>query len=80
VAPALSFWTEEADESIGTTAHLWVQYDYSEGWYIKVGWEHLFTGDGLEDGSFNHRYGLEFTGGRGDDDADYVYIDTGLQF
>ncbi len=80
VAPALSFWTEEADSEIGTSAHLWVQYDYSEDWYIKVGWEHLFTGDGLEDGSFHHRYGLEFSGGRGDDDADYVYMDTGLRF
>jgi hypothetical protein len=80
LAPALSFWTDESDDAIGTSAHGWIQYDYSEDWYIKVGWEHLFTGEGLEDGSFSHLYGLEFSGGRGDDDADYVYVDTGLKF
>lgn len=80
VAPALSFWTAESSDSIGTTVHGWITYNYSEDWYIKVGWEHLFTGQGLEDGSFTHRYGLEFNGGRGDDDADYIYIDTGLKF
>ena len=80
VAPALSFWTEESGDDIGTTAHLFVNYQYSEDLYFKAGWEHLFTGDGLEDGNFIHRYGLEFSGGTDDDDADYYYLETGLKF
>ena len=80
VAPALSFLTEESSEDIGTSAHLFVNYQYSPDLYFKVGWEHLFTGDGLEDGNFIHRYGLEFSGGTDNDDADYLYFDTGLKF
>ncbi|GMW00565.1 MAG: hypothetical protein AMXMBFR84_17020 [Candidatus Hydrogenedentota bacterium] len=80
IAPALSFWTEESNEEIGVSAHLWVNYQYSEDLYFKIGWEHLFTGQGLEDGSFLHRYGQEFSGGSGNDDADYLYMDIGLRF
>ena len=80
VAPALSFWTEESDDDIGVTTHLFVNYQYSEDLYFKAGWEHLFTDDGLEDGNFIHRYGLEFSGGTSDDDADYFYLETGLKF
>ncbi|GMU91060.1 MAG: hypothetical protein AMXMBFR4_01180 [Candidatus Hydrogenedentota bacterium] len=80
VAPALSFWTNESADDIGVSTHLWINYQYSEDLYFKIGWEHLFTGQGLEDGSFMHRYGLEFSGGSDDDDADYIYFDTGLKF
>jgi hypothetical protein len=80
VAPALSFWTEESDDDIGTSVHLFVNYQYSEDLYFRVGWERLFTGDGLEDGSFIHRYGFEFSGGTDSDDADYLYAETGLKF
>jgi len=80
VAPALSFLTQASDDEIGTTTHLWVKYDYTEDLYFRLGWEHLFTGQGLEDGNFVHRYGLEFNGGTDDEDADYIYFDTGLKF
>lgn len=80
VAPALSFWTAEADDEIGTSTHVWLKYDYTENLFFRIGWEHLFTGEGLEQGSFLHRYGLEFSGGTDDDDADYLYFDTGIRF
>jgi len=80
VAPALSFWTEESDDDIGTSVHVFVNYQYTEDLFFKAGWEHLFTGDGLEDGNFIHRYGLEFSGGTSNDDADYLYLETGLKF
>ncbi len=80
VAPALSFLTQASDDEIGTTTHLWAKYDYTENLYFRVGWEHLFTGQGLADGNFVHRYGLEFNGGTDDEDADYLYFDTGIKF
>ncbi|MBI3117614.1 MAG: alginate export family protein [Candidatus Hydrogenedentes bacterium] len=70
----------EADDDIGYTASLWLRYDYSKDLYFMVGWDHLFTGDGLRDGSYLHRMGLEFSGGTDDADADYVYFDTGITF
>jgi len=80
VAPALSFLTQSTDDDIGATTHVWAKYDYTEDLFFRIGWEHLFTGDGLADGSFVHRYGLEFNGGTDDEDADYIYFDTGLKF
>ncbi|MBI4557658.1 MAG: alginate export family protein [Candidatus Hydrogenedentes bacterium] len=80
IAPALSFWTKEADNEIGFVTHLYAKYNYSEDLYFKLGWEHLFTGDGLAEGSFTHRYGLEFSGGTDDENANYFYCETGLKF
>ena len=80
VAPALSFWTEESDEYMGTRLYLWVRYNYSEDLHFRVGWERLFAGDGLEDGNFVSRNGLEFNGGTGKEDADYFFFECGLTF
>jgi len=80
IAPNLSFWTSDSSDEIGVTVHAWVKYDYSEDWFIKVGWEHLFSGDGLRDGSYTLRNGLAFHGGSDGDDADYIYFHTGLKF
>ncbi len=80
VAPALSFLTQASDDEIGTTTHLWAKYDYTENLFFRIGWEHLFTGQGLANGNFIHRYGLEFSGGTDDEDADYLYFDTGIRF
>jgi len=80
IVPELGFWTQEADDDIGEVAHLWVKYQYSEDLWIKVGWEHLFTGDALEDGNFIKRNGLLMTSGTDNDDTDYIYFDTGLKF
>jgi hypothetical protein len=45
-----------------------------------VGWEHLFSGQALEDGNFLHKNGMEYSGGTDSKDADYVYVDTGIRF
>lgn len=80
VAPALSFWTQEADDALGWTAAAQLRYAYTEDLSIGLLWEHFFPGDGASDGSFAHRYGLEFTGGSDDDDADYIHADIRIMF
>lgn len=80
VAPALSFWTQENDDELGTEVGLYVTYNYSEDLSFEVGWAHLFVGEGLEDGQFSNGNGLLFNGGTGDDDSDYVYFETKLCF
>ncbi|MCC6486766.1 MAG: alginate export family protein, partial [Candidatus Hydrogenedentes bacterium] len=80
LAPALSFWTEESDDYLGTRLYLWLRYNYSEDLFFRVGWERLFVGDGLVDGSFTGRNGLEFNAGTGKEDADYFFFECGLTF
>ncbi len=76
----LSFLTREASDDIGWTTFFFVKYDYSDDLYFKFVWEHLFTGDALEQGNFMARNGLEFVGGTDGDDADYVALEARLQF
>lgn len=80
VAPALSFWTEEADQDLGTRLYMWIRYNYSDDLWFRVGWERLFTDDGAAQGSFVNRNGLEFNGGTGREDADYLFFETGVNF
>lgn len=80
IAPGFSFWTQEADDDIGWLTHVWVRYQYSPDLWIRVGWEHLFTGDALENGSFMKKHGLEMLGGTDQDDCDYFYFDTQVKF
>jgi hypothetical protein len=80
IFPILSFWTQESDKEIGTTAHLSVTYNYSADWSTTIGWEHLFTGDGSRDGSFLQQNGHSLMAGTDDDDADYWYWHTVVRF
>jgi len=80
IAPALSFWTRENDDSLGWETGLYVTYNYSEDLSFQVGWAHLFTGDGLKEGNFSNGNGLLFNGGSSDDDADYLYFQTKISF
>ena len=80
IAPALSFLDSENDEELGWEVALYVTYHYSEDLSFQAGWAHLFVGDGLEDGQFSFGNGLLFNGGSGDDDSDYVFIETKLCF
>ena len=80
VVPLLSFWTRTNDNDLGWEVDMSVTYQYSEDLYCCVGWDHLFVGDGLEDGSFSNSYGLDFNGGTNADDADYVYFESGISF
>jgi len=76
----LPIFTEKASRDIGYTTHLWLRYTYSPDLRFTVGWEQLFTGKGLREGSFLHRNGLEFSGGTARDNASYVYFDTEIRF
>lgn len=80
IVPSLSFLTKETGSELGWETHLWLRYAYSEDLVFSAGWAHLFTGGGLTDGNYTDLNGLLFTGGRGGDDADFLYIDAKLSF
>jgi hypothetical protein len=76
----LSFITKENDTEIGWESTLRVSYRYSADLVFEAGWSHLFTGDGLSDGTFTDMNGLMFGGGTDDNDADYFFVETRLAF
>ncbi|MDQ1257787.1 MAG: hypothetical protein QG656_2393, partial [Candidatus Hydrogenedentes bacterium] len=79
--PGLSFITNsDTPDDIGTVSHLWMRYAYSPSLWIKIGWEHLFSGDAVYDGSFVKQNGLDLMAGSDDADADYLYFDTEIKF
>ncbi|MBI2425023.1 MAG: alginate export family protein [Candidatus Hydrogenedentes bacterium] len=78
--PGLSFLTRETDDELGWTTFLWGKYQYSQDLSFMLVWEHLFTGDGLADGNYFARNGLELVGGTDDQDADYVHFDVRVSF
>ncbi len=80
INPAWSWWTQENDDTLGVEAELSATYNYSEDLVFEAGWAHLFLDDGLEEGNFTQANGLLFDGGTGDEDADYVYLETRLSF
>ena len=80
IVPGLPFWTKEASDELGWTSTLIADYAYSEDLSFQLIWEHLFPGEGLREGSFLHRYGLEYSGGTDDDGADYIHLATRLRF
>jgi hypothetical protein len=74
------FWTRESDDELGFEFDISMTYNYSEDLYFSVGWDHLFVGDGLEEGNFIGGNGLDFAGGSDGDDVDYLYFETGIFF
>ncbi len=78
--PWLSFWTAQNDKSLGWESYIEVTYHYTEDVYATVGWARLFTGRGLRQGHFNNSNGLEFNGGVGQKNADYLYFELGIAF
>lgn len=80
IAPALPWWTTANDTSLGWEVNLVGTYHYTEDLTFEAGYSHFFVGDGLSEGNFNSWNGLLFNGGRGDDDADYLYFETKLAF
>jgi hypothetical protein len=55
-------------------------YRYSEDLSFRLIFEHLAAGDGFNHGSFLYQNGLLFSGGRGEEDANYVELETKLTF
>lgn len=80
VIPGIAGWTRDNDDDLGWTTFLMAKYQYSADLSIALTWEHLFTGDGLEQGQFFARNGLELVGGTDGDDADYVHFDVQVKF
>lgn len=71
---------ETSSRNLGLITTLSAKYQFSEDLFISVGWEHLFTGAGMREGNYVFKNGLEFSGGLDQDDADYLWFDTGLKF
>lgn len=80
IAPALSFWTDEAETEMGWVADIVLTYHYSEDLMFSAHWCHLFAGEGLQDGSFFAGNGLIFGGGSDDDDGDFITFETKICF
>jgi hypothetical protein len=81
VAPALPFWTEGGAKDLGWQTSLWATYAYTDNLTFEVGWSHWFTGDAIGEGVvLTDEYGLRNVGGRGDEDQDYMYFLTTLEF
>ncbi len=80
LVPFLSFWTRPGSKDMGTQASIWAAYQYADNLTFEVGWSHYFTGPAIEDGLFVLDNGLTYVGGRGHDDADYLYFYTSLEF
>jgi hypothetical protein len=80
VAPGNSWLSSENDDDLGWEVGLYATYHYTEDLTFELGWAHFFVGDGAEEGNFSANNGLGFIGGRGDDDADYLYLESRLAF
>jgi hypothetical protein len=78
--PGLPFLTTENDDHLGLEVALFTRYQYSEDLVFEAGWAHMFTDDGLEEGSFSAQNGLVFNGGTDGEDADYIYLGSRLSF
>jgi hypothetical protein len=70
----------ENDSELGLEAALYATYHYSEDLCFEAGWAHFFAEDGATEGQYVLLNGLGFTGGSNDDDADYMYVETRVQF
>jgi hypothetical protein len=80
IAGPLTFWTTPSSKDLGWETTLTASYRYTDDLSFEVGWHHLFTGDGLQDGNYCDFNGLQFTGGLDNKGADYIYAQTQLSF
>ena len=58
-----SFLDKDNSSDLGTEIDLYATYKYSDDLSFRVGYAHLFTGDGLAEGSFSNSNGFAFNGG-----------------
>ena len=80
IAPALPFLDTQADPELGWQTHIGIIYNYTQDLKFELHWAHLFSGDGLEDGSYFGRNGTVFGGGSDSDDADFIAFETQVKF
>lgn len=80
VSPLLGFRSRSNDAELGWELDANVTYRFSGDLYFRAGWDHLFVGDGLKEGSYTQSNGFDFNGWINDDAADYWYFETGIEF
>ncbi len=80
VAPNLPFWTNSGNKDLGWQLRLASSYAYSEDLTSEAGYSHYFVGEGIDDGAFLDGNGLGFIGGQDNDDVDYMYVMTTIEF
>ena len=78
--PQFPFWTQESSDDLGFEVDLLVKYQYSKDLLFTLYYGHLFTGDGMIDGNYTANYGLLYSGGTDNDDADYAFLLATLKF
>lgn len=80
VAPRFSFLDTQGAKDLGWQVRLWAFYEFTEDFTVEAGWTHYFVGEAISDGAFIDDNGQTFVGGRGDEDADFVYVFSRLTF
>lgn len=80
ISSVFPFLTKPAKKDLGTVVSVFLKYDYTKDIFITAGWEHMFTGRGVDGGSYILNHGLEYAGGTNNRDADYIYFETGIRF
>ncbi len=73
-ASAVFPWiTHKGAADLGWQTSLYVTYQYSADVSLNGGYTHFFSGKAIKDGSFIDQNGIQFAGGHGDEDIDYLY-------
>lgn len=72
--------SHEGASDLGWQTSLYVTYQYSADVSVDLGYTHFFSGGAIRDGSFTDQNGLQFIGGHGDDDIDYVFGIVTVEF
>jgi len=75
-----SFLTQTNSKDLGWQTLLSLTYQYSEDLSFETGWSHFFIGDGLVEGNFLDNYATSYISTFNDDDADFFYISTTIEF
>ncbi len=76
----IPFITEKNSNDIGWQTLLSLTYQYSEDVSFSTGWSHFFVGDGLVEGIFLDNYATSFISTVNNDDADFFYVSTTVEF
>lgn len=69
----------DAGKSLGWEVGLYADYHYSEDLVIRAGYAHFFAKSGLDAAKIANN-GLAFWPGNGEDDYDYLFIETEIAF
>ena len=74
------FITKKNSKDLGWQTLLSLSYQYSDDLNFSTGWSHFFVGKGLAEGAFLDNYGTSFISTANQDDTDYFYVSTTIEF